>query len=142
MRWCTRHEPGHRCVRTAGATGQLYGSVSTRDSSDVVTAGGFTVNRNQVVLEKPIKALGLTPAKIQLHPEVLANVTVTRTSAESFLSVWPAGDLQPIASSLNWTSGMTIANAVTARIGDGGSLAVYNNSGVVDVIVDEAGYYG
>ena len=63
-------------IRAAGDTGQLYGSVSTRDISDVITAGGFTVDRNMVLLEKPIKALGLTPAKVQLHPEVLANVSI------------------------------------------------------------------
>ena len=63
-------------IRAAGDTGQLYGSVSTRDISDVITAGGFTVDRNQVVLDKPIKALGVTPAKVQLHPEVICNITL------------------------------------------------------------------
>ena len=63
-------------IRAAGETGQLYGSVSTRDIADAITAGGFTVDRNQVVLDKPIKALGMTPAKVQLHPEVLCNVTL------------------------------------------------------------------
>jgi large subunit ribosomal protein L9 len=63
-------------IRAAGDTGQLYGSVSNRDIATVITDGGFTVDRNQIVLEKPIKALGLTPAKILLHPEVAANVTL------------------------------------------------------------------
>ncbi|PPC87704.1 MAG: 50S ribosomal protein L9 [Hyphomicrobium sp.] len=63
-------------IRAAGDTGQLYGSVSTRDIATVISEGGYTVDRNQVILEKPIKALGLTPAKIQLHPEVLSNVTL------------------------------------------------------------------
>jgi large subunit ribosomal protein L9 len=63
-------------IRAAGDTGQLYGSVSTRDISDAITAGGFTVDRNQVVLDKPIKALGVTAAKVQLHPEVLCNISL------------------------------------------------------------------
>jgi large subunit ribosomal protein L9 len=63
-------------IRSAGDTGQLYGSVSPRDISEVVTAGGFTVDRNQVVIDKPIKTLGLHGAKIQLHPEVLVSVSV------------------------------------------------------------------
>ena len=63
-------------IRSAGDTGQLYGSVSTRDIAEVVTAGGFTVDRNQVVIDKPIKTLGLHSAKVQLHPEVLVGVTV------------------------------------------------------------------
>lgn len=63
-------------IRAAGDTGQLYGSVSTRDIAEAVTAGGFTVHRNQIALEKPIKELGLTEAVIELHPEVAANVTL------------------------------------------------------------------
>src|SRR5918996_5208231 len=47
-------------VRSAGETGQLYGSVSTRDISDILTGEGFTVGRNQVELNQPIKAIGLT----------------------------------------------------------------------------------
>ncbi len=63
-------------IRQAGDTGQLYGSVSTRDISDVVTAGGFTIDRNQVVLDKAIKALGVHAVQVQLHPEVLVNITL------------------------------------------------------------------
>jgi large subunit ribosomal protein L9 len=72
-------------IRTAGDTGQLYGSVSTRDISDAVTAGGFTISRNQVVMDKPIKALGLHKIQIQLHPEVTVEVTlnVARTEEEA-----------------------------------------------------------
>ena len=57
-------------VRQAGETGQLYGSVSTRDLADVVDRGGFTVARNQVVLNQPIKTIGLHTIAIALHPEV------------------------------------------------------------------------
>jgi len=68
-------------IRTAGDTGQLYGSVSTRDISEVVTAGGFTIDRNQVIMDKPIKTLGLHDVKLQLHPEV--EVTVSLNVARS-----------------------------------------------------------
>ncbi len=72
-------------LRQAGDTGMLYGSVSTRDISDAITAGGVTVNRNQVVLDKAIKMLGLHPVKMQLHPEVRVSVTlnVARTVEEA-----------------------------------------------------------
>jgi len=63
-------------IRSAGDTGQLYGSVSTRDIAEAVTAGGFTVNRNQVQLDRPIKTLGLHDCRIELHPEVSCNVTL------------------------------------------------------------------
>jgi large subunit ribosomal protein L9 len=68
-------------VRSAGETGQLYGSVSTRDISDLLTAEGFSVGRNQVELNQPIKAIGLTNVAISLHPEV--EVTITLNIARS-----------------------------------------------------------
>jgi len=72
-------------LRQAGETGMLYGSVSTRDISDAITAGGVTVNRDQVVLDKAIKTLGLVDVKVQLHPEVRVSVTlnVARTVEEA-----------------------------------------------------------
>ena len=63
-------------IRQAGETGQLYGSVSTRDIAETVSAGGFSVHRNQVVLSTPIKTLGLHGVPIHLHPEVAAKVTI------------------------------------------------------------------
>jgi large subunit ribosomal protein L9 len=68
-------------VRQAGESGQLYGSVSARDIADGVTEAGFTIEKRQVVLERPIKTLGLHPVKIVLHPEV--SVTVTANVAQS-----------------------------------------------------------
>jgi large subunit ribosomal protein L9 len=63
-------------IRQAGDTGQLYGSVTTRDIADFVTAGGFSLDRRQVVLDRPIKALGLQPIRVALHPEVIVKVTL------------------------------------------------------------------
>jgi hypothetical protein len=72
---------------------------------------------------------------------VVLNVTVTGTTGASYLSIWPAGQSQPTASSLNWTPGVTIPNAVTVKLGAGGKISVFNLSGNVDVIADVAGYY-
>lgn len=69
-------------IRQAGDTGQLYGSVSTRDIAEAVTAGGFSVDRGQVQLDRPIKSLGLHPVRIALHPEVVANVTINVARSE------------------------------------------------------------
>jgi large subunit ribosomal protein L9 len=63
-------------IRSAGDTGQLYGSVSPRDIAEAVTAGGFTIDRRQVALDRPIKTLGVHPVTITLHPEVAAKVTL------------------------------------------------------------------
>ena len=72
-------------VRSAGETGQLYGSVSTRDIAELITAEGFSVNRNQILLNQPIKTVGLTNVAIALHPEVEVTVTlnVARTADEA-----------------------------------------------------------
>jgi large subunit ribosomal protein L9 len=63
-------------VRQAGESGQLYGSVTARDVADAVTQAGFTVGRGQVVLDKPIKTLGLHKQRVVLHPEVSVQITV------------------------------------------------------------------
>ena len=72
-------------VRSAGETGQLYGSVSTRDIADLLTAEGFSVNRNQIQLNHPIKTIGLTNVAIALHPEVEVTITlnIARTADEA-----------------------------------------------------------
>ncbi|MHA6643271.1 50S ribosomal protein L9 [Mesorhizobium sp. A623] len=72
-------------VRSAGETGQLYGSVSTRDIADLLIAEGFTINRNQIELNHPIKTIGLTNVAVALHPEVEVTITlnIARTADEA-----------------------------------------------------------
>ncbi len=62
-------------IRQAGETGQLFGSVNARGLAEAVTAAGFTIDRRQVILDRPIKTLGLHPVRIALHPEVIVSVT-------------------------------------------------------------------
>lgn len=68
-------------IRQAGDAGQLYGSVNARDISTGLTEAGFTIGRQQVRLESPIKTIGLHPVHVSLHPEV--SVTVTANVARS-----------------------------------------------------------
>ncbi|MHC5653229.1 50S ribosomal protein L9 [Stappia sp.] len=63
-------------IRQAGETGQLYGSVSTRDIADTLTDGGFSASRSQVRLDKPLKTIGLHEVIVLLHPEVEVSVTL------------------------------------------------------------------
>jgi large subunit ribosomal protein L9 len=63
-------------IRQASNTGQLYGSVSARDLAEALEAAGHKVAKHQIVLDKPIKAIGVQEVKIQLHPEVSVTVTV------------------------------------------------------------------
>jgi large subunit ribosomal protein L9 len=63
-------------LRQAGDSGQLYGSVATRDIAAVVSEGGFSIERRQVLLDRPIKTLGLHDVRIGLHAEVEPHVTI------------------------------------------------------------------
>ncbi|KJE36407.1 50S ribosomal protein L9 [Thalassospira sp. HJ] len=69
-------------VRQASDVGQLYGSVTARDIANAVTEAGYTVARTQVVLDQPIKNLGLHQVKINLHPEVAIEVTANVARSE------------------------------------------------------------
>ena len=77
-------------LRAAGETGQLYGSVTSRDIAETVTKSGVSINRNQVILNKALKVLGLEPIRISLHPEVsvevIANIARNKDEAEQQLS--------------------------------------------------------
>ncbi len=68
-------------IRSASDAGALYGSVTTRDAAEAATAAGFTVDKKQVVLAKPIKDLGLHAVHVLLHPEV--DVTIDLNVARS-----------------------------------------------------------
>jgi len=69
-------------VRQAGETGQLYGSVSTRDIADALAEDGYTVLKSQVDLANPIKTVGVHEVALSLHPEVEVSVTVNVARSE------------------------------------------------------------
>jgi large subunit ribosomal protein L9 len=74
-------------IRQASNTGQLYGSVSARDLAEALEAQGHKVAKNQIVLDKPIKAIGMQDVRIALHPEVSVtiHVNVARSPEEADL---------------------------------------------------------
>ncbi len=69
-------------VRSAGETGQLYGSVAARDIVSTLEENGFTIGRSQVELHAPIKIIGLHTVLIILHPEVEAEITMNVARSE------------------------------------------------------------
>ena len=77
-------------IRAAGETGQLYGSVTSRDIAQSITKAGISINKNQVILNRALKVLGLEPIRISLHPEVsvevTANIARNKEEAEQQLS--------------------------------------------------------
>jgi large subunit ribosomal protein L9 len=84
-------------IRQAGETGHLYGSVSARDVATAVTAGGVTIDRAQVLMDRPIKMLGLHPVRVALHPEVIVTVTanVAKSEEEAELQKKAGGFIPP-----------------------------------------------
>ena len=87
-------------IRQAGENGQLYGSVPARDISDAVTEAGFTLDRRQVAIERPIKELGLHAIRVTLHPEVRVTVkaNVAQSQESAVLQAAAAEPSQPATS--------------------------------------------
>jgi outer membrane protein assembly factor BamB len=109
----------------------------TRPSSGQPNSGstlgaGSTINV-QVTGVGAIPATGVTGA--------ILNVTVTNTTGSSFLTVWPTGAAQPLASNLNWVAGQTVPNRAFVVLGTGGMVSIYNAAGSTDVVVDASGYF-
>jgi WD40 repeat protein len=96
-------------------------------------ASGATAGPGTVSLVVPGLPAGTTA--------VALNVTVTRATAASYLTVYPGGTTRPTASNLNFVKGQTVANLVVVRVGTGGRVSFYNNAGAVDILADLAGVY-
>ena len=98
-------------IRSASDSGALYGSVTTRDASDAATADGFTVNRSQIVLDRPIKELGLHTVSVVLHPEVTVKfkLNVARSVEEAALQA-SGKSIQELAAEAEAEAEFEIAN--------------------------------
>jgi hypothetical protein len=90
-------------------------------------------------LDVPVAGQGLVPSSGVVA--VVANITATDTTAQSYLTAWPTGATRPTASDLNWVAGLTVPNMAVVGLGTSGDISVYANSGDADVIVDVAGWY-
>ncbi len=80
-------------IRAAGESGHLYGSIRPQDVAEQVTKEGFTINRTQVLLDQPIKELGLHKVRIALHPEVAEWITVNVALSEEEAKLQAEGKL-------------------------------------------------
>ena len=79
-------------IRQAGETGQLYGSVTGRDVAEAMAEGGARVTRGQIVLDRPIKTLGVQQVKVQLHPEVEITVSINIARSQDEAERQAAGE--------------------------------------------------
>ncbi len=125
---------------TAGVT--FTGSTPTRimDTRAASHVGPYTTPfLGNVTRSLTIAGDGTVPANAT---GVVLNVTVTDTTAASYLTVFP-GDLgsPPVVSDLNWAAGRTIPNLVVVKLGSNGAINLYNLAGSTDVVVDVVGWY-
>ncbi|MGL4321594.1 MAG: 50S ribosomal protein L9 [Paracoccaceae bacterium] len=98
-------------IRSASDAGALYGSVTTRDAAEAATDAGFTVNRSQIVLDRPIKELGIHTVSAVLHPEVIVKVklNVARSVEEAELQA-SGKSIQELAAEAEAEAEFEIAN--------------------------------
>jgi len=125
--------------------GQFTGLSPTRILDTRVGTGGFgsPVGPGGTIKVPVAGQVGVPAMTATVPPTaVVLNVTVTNTSAASFLTVFP-GDAAspPPTSDLNWTPGQTVPNLVVVRLGADGTVAIYNVAGSTDVIADVVGWY-
>lgn len=118
-----------------GPAGSQYFAVQPSRVSDTRAGGGSLV---------PVAGRGWVPLMTAARPPVAvnANVTVTNTTAASYLSVVASNNTSAPTSDLNWSAGQTVPNAVISALGPDGALRTRNFAGSADVIVDLVGWYG
>jgi large subunit ribosomal protein L9 len=107
-------------IRQAGETGHLYGSVSPRDVAAAATAGGVTIERSQVLMDRPIKMLGLHPVRVALHPEVIVTITANVAKSEEEAEIQKkAGGFVPPTTEEQPSLDEVLAQADEAAAGEG-----------------------
>ena len=123
---------------TPPPSGGLFTAVSpnrlldTRLGAGIPVAGGTAIN------------LAVTGGSTTVPPGasgVALNVTVDQPTGSGYLTVWPTGEAQPLASSHNFVPGLTVANLVLAKVGSGGQVSIFNSFGATHVVVDVVGYF-
>jgi alpha-tubulin suppressor-like RCC1 family protein len=128
------------------ATGSRFVGVTpvrildTRDGT-----GGFSspVGPGQSIAANVAGSGGVPAMNAAVTPSaVVLNVTVTDTTAPSFVTAWPDGAIQPNASDLNWVAGLTVPNLVVVKLGANGKIGLFNAAGSTNLIIDVVGWYG
>jgi hypothetical protein len=134
-------------VASASPTiGGVYSAVNPYRIDDTRTGSGLPNAGNTLAAGKTITVqVGGTGTPSDSIPisasAAVLEVTVTNTTAPSYLTAYPAGTTQPLESNLNWVAGQTVTNLVTVPISASGAVTFYNYQGSADVVVDGVGYY-
>jgi hypothetical protein len=111
----------------------------TRSNGNATPCAGHTVSAGGSPLVVAVAGQGPVPASGVVA--VVSNLTVTDTTAQSYLTAWPTGQSQPTASDLNWVAGLTVPNMAVVGLGVDGQISAFVKSGSADVLVDVTGWY-
>jgi hypothetical protein len=125
------------------ASGGLFTAVTpgrVLDTRDGTGHGGSTapVGAGQSINVSVTGLMGVPKSGVS---GVALNVTVDQPTVSGFLTVWPTGEVQPLASSHNFVPGLTVANLVLAKVGAGGQVSIFNSGGDTHVVADVVGYF-
>ena len=121
---CSRRVTPGRVLDTRDGTGKAARSARS--------AQGESINVTVTGLED-VPATGVSG--------VALNVTVDQPTSAGYLTVWPTGEPQPLASTHNFVPGLTVANLVLAKVGAGGQVSIFNSAGSTHVVADVVGYF-
>lgn len=128
----------------SGGTGSRFVGMTPTRILDSRTGNGGSIDPWGPNSGRALTVAGVNGVPLMTDPNpptaVVANVTVTNTTAPSYLTAWPDGAAQPLASDLNWTSG-TVPNLVVVQVGPTGKVDIYNGAGCADVVVDVVGWF-
>ena len=117
---------------------RLMDTRSGQRTTDGLAAGGGAIASGAT---RTLQVTGRGGVPLSGVGAVALNVTVTGPSGSGYLTVWPSGTQQPLASNLNFKPGQTIPNSVVAKVGSGGQISIFNSSGNSDVVVDVLGWF-
>lgn len=134
---------GYFAPATAGSTAGAYVPLSPARICDTRSGSGHPCAGSPLgpsgTLDVQVAGAGGVPASGA--GAVLLNVTATGASSPTFLTVYPEGTAQPVASNLNVAAGQTVANRVLVPLGASGGISVFNAAGSTDVVIDVSGYF-
>jgi hypothetical protein len=128
----------------SGAAGSRFVGITPTRILDSRTGNGGYADPWGPNSGRGLTVAGINGVPLMTDPNpptaVVANVTVTNTTASSYLTTWPDGAAQPLASDLNWSGG-TVPNLVVVQVGPTGKINILNGAGCTDVVVDVVGWF-
>jgi len=124
------------------ATGARYHPLTPARVLDTRIALGSLLLPVPALGSVDVQATGAGGVPVAGVSAVILNVTVVAPLLGGYLTAWPAGDLRPLASNLNFATNQTLPNLIAAKLGVGGKVSIYNAGGAANLVADVSGWYG